>query len=507
MVKEAARSSGVRSAVAIASVFSVICLWLAGTLNIWIDEVYSLATTSRSLGATVKHALTFEAQPPLYFVLLKLWRSFGDSLLIARSFSVLMAAIAIVVVSRVAVLLDPAASRFWPALVLAVNPIMPWAATEARAYALAACLGAALTWSYVGAYEVRPGGRGRAVHVLLSVLALYTQYHLGILLAGMGLALLLCRRATWRAYALDMAIVAAAASPLWIHLPSQTSTMQGGGSIDVGLGTMLRWFEQLLLPWNATLNLLGDRPWLLRSARWGLRLIEVGAAVWVLRRLLKVQLSPEQRERRRLLPIVVIISLLLAALAASLVDGGLAVPRYLIGVVPGAMVILCVAMGQVPGRLAWLGPSGFAAPCLVACVLDFLPLSKDCDCKRVAVALESGLASADVVAVFPAQDALPLRYHGSGLTTVVPIPREPSLERYDRNASNLFTQRDVASALPRPLPASLWVYTRQVGGSGFGVRGSEHLETFLDHHYQQVDEVEFNAGVRLRRFSTHQRPP
>ena len=52
-----------------------IAIFLAKNLNVWIDEVYSLYTTGEGVRYAIKQSISFELQPPLYFVLLSLWRS------------------------------------------------------------------------------------------------------------------------------------------------------------------------------------------------------------------------------------------------------------------------------------------------------------------------------------------------------------------------------------------------------------------------------------------------
>jgi hypothetical protein len=48
---------------------------LAASLNIWEDEAFSLNTSGAGVGYAIRQALHFELQPPLYFVLLTLWRN------------------------------------------------------------------------------------------------------------------------------------------------------------------------------------------------------------------------------------------------------------------------------------------------------------------------------------------------------------------------------------------------------------------------------------------------
>jgi hypothetical protein len=57
--------------------YSAFMMYLCYELNIWVDEAYTLDTTSAkySLSKVIYQSYNFESQPPLYFILLWLWRS------------------------------------------------------------------------------------------------------------------------------------------------------------------------------------------------------------------------------------------------------------------------------------------------------------------------------------------------------------------------------------------------------------------------------------------------
>jgi hypothetical protein len=475
---------------------------LAATLNAWIDEMYTLSTTSRSLFGTLRHALHFEAQPPLYFVLLKLWRTLGESLFVARLLSVALVGTAIWLVARTWRSFGIEASPAWPALMLATNPLVVWSATEARGYALSLCLGAALTWSYLSTYAESPTVRRRLSHGVLSVVALYTQYHLGFLLAAMGAALVVARRPSLRSYAIDMVAVAALTIPLLLVLPAHANATGAGAPLSIELGMLLRWLEEIALPWNSALEALSPWPWLLRFTRWSLRALEVGALLAIAARLRRISLPVALTTSARLLAAVIAFDALFVIVAARFVDGALGAPRYLIGLVPSTTLLACAVLTAAPGIARWLGPLLFAGASAVACVVNFFPLAKDCDCKRVAAVLESKRQEGEVTLVFPGQDALPLRYHSRETGALVPVPRPTSLERYHRGAGHLHSEAEVESTLPTPRPDTVWVYTRKGGGRRFGDLGTRHLEAFLGRNYRVLERYSFAGGVELRHFAT-----
>jgi uncharacterized membrane protein len=88
-----------------------------------------------------------ENHPPLYFLLLRLWRNwFGDSPAAIRSLSVLASLVAIVLIFALGLHVHSPAAGLWAALVMALASPQIQQAQDARAYMLvtAACLAGAL---------------------------------------------------------------------------------------------------------------------------------------------------------------------------------------------------------------------------------------------------------------------------------------------------------------------------------------------------------------------------
>ena len=122
-----------------------ITLALALTLNIWDDDAFSLSTSGKDIWYAVKHALQFEMQPPLYFVLLNLWRSLSDSAFFASLFSILCITLTLYVVAELALRFDKESHPGWITAVIALNPFVIYAAVEIRVYAFAILLSAVVT--------------------------------------------------------------------------------------------------------------------------------------------------------------------------------------------------------------------------------------------------------------------------------------------------------------------------------------------------------------------------
>jgi len=204
----------------------LLTVWLSAVLNIWVDEAYTLYTTSLSLGETARHALTWEVQPPLYFVLINLWRHLGSGIFFVRLFSVIAVAVGVYIAGLVASSYVSERSRAWVMAVVAFNPFVVASAIEARVYGLVFLWSAFLMWLFHLAYlRSRATAAPRIGFALVAAAALYTQYYTGFLLPGFAGVLLFQRR--WRDLAVFvgwMALVGVSFIPVAVYVRSEIAT-------------------------------------------------------------------------------------------------------------------------------------------------------------------------------------------------------------------------------------------------------------------------------------------
>jgi uncharacterized membrane protein len=124
-------------------------LWAPGlaALDLWGDELYTVAVTGRPLPEMLHVALIDAVHPPFYYLLLYAWRAVaGGSAFALRLPSVWAMGLGLALVARLArELKDARAGRI--ALLLGVgNPFFFWYAQEMRMYALLFALTAAEMW-------------------------------------------------------------------------------------------------------------------------------------------------------------------------------------------------------------------------------------------------------------------------------------------------------------------------------------------------------------------------
>ena len=198
--------------------FAATTLWLSAKLNLYIDELYSLHTTSHGFSYALEQALGFEQQPPLFFLLLTAWRTLDGGDYFARLFSIGCCVATLFVGWGFGRRHFRTLPNWLAPLALAINPFFLWVALDIRVYALIVLLSTLLVTLFFRAFgSERPSVPYTGAFTIVAILGLYTQYFIGSLLLGFAVALLFGRK--WRgviAFGISMFVVALAFVPLVI---------------------------------------------------------------------------------------------------------------------------------------------------------------------------------------------------------------------------------------------------------------------------------------------------
>jgi len=164
--------------------FLVVLLGLAlraGRLDfqpLWWDEGYSVWFATHSLGQMA--ALTAEdIHPPLYYALLHLWGLLGGtSPASLRLASVLFGVAAIpAIYAATRRILASRRAALLAAFFLAINPLHVFYSQEIRMYGLVALLSTGVLWAAWDIFSQCQNRRAPFAYVILTALALYTQYY------------------------------------------------------------------------------------------------------------------------------------------------------------------------------------------------------------------------------------------------------------------------------------------------------------------------------------------
>lgn len=178
--------------------------------NILIETPFNALSVSNALPITrIWTSLDHEANPPLYYVLLRAWMSvFGHSDLAARSLSLVLGLGTICFTYRAACeRLDPNASRI-AALVSAVSITAVYYSQEVRAYAMLMCLSAAGMW-LAERWAARGRSRGNMIGLTSVLLLLPLTHYFGVApAAAIVLYLVIALRGRDRLYAALVTMIA-----------------------------------------------------------------------------------------------------------------------------------------------------------------------------------------------------------------------------------------------------------------------------------------------------------
>lgn len=474
-----------------------VTLPLAYVLNIWQDEAYTLQTTSRGLLYAFTQALSFEQNAPLYFAFLTAWRHLGTGIFFLRLPSVLCVALAIALVPELARRYIPSMDAGLVTLVAAWNPFAIWAAVEMRVYALIIVLSALLLLTFYDAFLARrPSNASAVAYAICCVLALYTQYYLGFLIAAQGLTLLLLARRAIGRFALCAAAAALAFVPMIAIVPSQVQNFKSAfappsfpRAVEVLGAILARYALPLSFPHAKLAYLMvaiaavaggvafrkkftaGGDGTILLITFWTVTFFAVASyatGVHVL----------DRHAASLYLPCILSLFAILTFLRKPLQDRA-------------ALVWTCVALLASTATL----------------VQTYAPLAKPGDWVRATAYLHAHERPREPIVVFEAENALPLAYYYSGPNRIVAIPRGVDFRRYDVTRFVLHNASDIEAAVP---PAqSLWLVTAGECASANIQFGCDVLERFVARRYRVVSDVSFyGSRIRqLRRAPAAGRPP
>jgi uncharacterized membrane protein len=478
---------------ALAGLYLAIALPLAVRLDIWIDEAYTLETTGRGLRHALHQALFFEGQPPLYFLLLSLWRTLDGGVLFARLFSVLCGAAALFAVAALSRRWFPETHPGWLVALAGLNPFFFYAALEIRLYALALLLSALLLLLLHDGYVSPEPRRGaRLVYGLVAVAALYTQYYLGFLLVAGAAALLALKR--WRPlrdYLLAMAPVAVCFAPmLWIvpgQVSSQTAAVTERASVREGVQALAGRIQEYAWPTTG----LPER--LRGVARAGFALA-LAALVLVSRRAVR-------RTELTIWTFTAATALLFLVVRLEVTGPHLMQQRHTAALyLPALLAVFSVVVRRTWTLRIWTGAMVLLTA--AAMIQTYGALARQGDWARVASFLEGNARPGEPILVITAEAAIPLRHYYRGPNALIPLPAAEDFKTYDPRKFELRSEREIETALARsPEPRSVWVITYPLKPDWLGIDyGFDVLERYLAKLYRVERDILF-FGTRVRRFS------
>ncbi|MCD9188704.1 MAG: glycosyltransferase family 39 protein [Pyrinomonadaceae bacterium] len=479
-----------------------VALPLAYFLNIWVDEASSLYTTERGFFFALQNALTDEKQAPLYFWLLSLWRSVNGSILFARLLSIFFSLLAIRFFFALAQKLFDEKAAFFLTAFFALHPYLFWASLEIRVYSLVVFL--SVWWlnlffeNFVRREDAEAQKGKDFLFVLLSVVALYTNYYLGFLFVGGFAALLVLRK--WRGsrtYFLQMIIVGAFILPLlWVikaQFAVNTKAFQEEKEIIIALKIFWNHFMTFVLP---TEIYPSDEVTQISAVRnWFIRAVILMVAFFAI------------RKRREILnEKTLVFGVISAVIFAFLLAAYLLLGEVYIGIrhlaVVFVPVILAVSLVVIPllPRKSLIFLSVFYLSLFGYSLYALYPkLAKRGDWARVGEFIAQNERPNQPIIVFTTFDALALPYHYKGQNKIFPDEKffDWEAEAAAGSAQRWAKQTEfIISEIP-PEANEIWLLTNEKCEIKDACLP---LENFVERNYTIVEERDFyQEKVRLLR--------
>ncbi|WP_419174456.1 hypothetical protein [Desulfosediminicola sp.] len=479
-------------------------LYLSFTLNIWVDEYFSLFATEGSMRRAIWQSIHFDSQPPLYYFLLNLWRMGDSSVLFARLFSVISVALATYIIYLLACRLwgQSKVLPFFPILVL--NPYLIWAASEIRLYGFLLLECALLMYFFHKAFlhdDRQHATRDRLAFFALSLAILYTQYYAGfLLLAGAFALMVLGRWQELKVYIVGMLVVGILFLPMIGVLSGQVREVSHTASAAVsapGLTESVKhvyWLLQgLLFPDNGIAGWAAVKDWIV--------LLLVLYLVYLLVRHKSCVIT---------LPNMYLLTLLFV-LAGSFILicwklGMYYTQRRHLAILFFPLLGLWLGyLCSIKQRwLGWLLLAICMATYANALMYKYVPPVKYGDWERVAGHISSSSHYNAPILVFRNTGALPFSTYFKPTANIIPVPNAFGLDHFDAQSPVLESEQlliDMAEKLDKS-SNHFWLLTYATG-SWLGVDiGARFVEQFVETHCTVIEQKKFvGTKVRLVRYN------
>lgn len=443
------------------AIHSTIALYLICTLNIWTDEAYTLTTTSQGLGHAWHQAIYFENQPPLYFLLLTLWRQLNPSIIWARVFSLLCTTTTLAIAPALCKRYAPTVNPLAVTSILALNPFLLWCATDIRAYGWMILLSTLLHLFFYDAFLSKQGHRKSIIlYSLSAVLALYSHYFIACLLIAHAIIISL----TFRLEAIRKYAIAGIAYSLgflpalsffFIHLQSQGTGLTSG---SIPLLTTIRSAIGLLMYHLIPLYGEWDRGSLLKYIQYGFMASLIAGYIFF---------RYKNRDRKKLLvfQIGLIIFLIFLLLVYKTGTSPLS-HRYVYPLVGITQICITLCITEVSKNLKF---KKIFFPSLITIVLLFSlfsnyainhPLAREGDWIRVAQYLQKNEKKNQPIVLYSGSQIHSFLTYYKGKNSVFPIPPESAdLDKFDMARVGISNLSELESLMAKPLEISnqLWL--------------------------------------------------
>lgn len=445
-----------------------------------LDEAQSLWQTSRSPGEILT-VIGRDVHVPFYHLSLHFWRfAFGDSVEVARLFSLLFYLLQIPAIYALGALAYSRQVGLFAALLLAISPFMNWYGNEIRMYTLFTFLVIINQYCFLRIYK-RRGTEPWAGYALSAIAGVFTHYFFFLPLVAQG-AFYLLRRASFppgslRRLLISWALVVVAFAP-WAWFV-------------YSLGEVMN--QQPLLEQPTAVNLFGAFAQFLfgfQEDHLNTVVLSLWPVILLLGFLALRRSGPLQRESEYFL-LTVLLSVAIA-FAASFVLRPVFVSRYLIFTIPSLYLLLAALLNLYSRPLGRGLAAGLVALMLFTLSLEIVnpatPVKEQY--REAALYLDENARPQDVVVVTTPFTVYPMEYYYRG---VAPLTTYPHWNRLVQGAVPPFTP----DTLEEDIEALASDHQRLFILMSYDQGYEEELRIHLDTNYERLMHREFSPKLNL----------
>jgi len=398
-------------------VYFILLVYLSFKINISEDETYTLNTSSRDLAGIIRQSYEFEGQPPIYFILLSLWRHLNQGIFFAKLFSLICIGLSAFVFYHLVNYFTGTVTAKWLVLIFLLNPFTVWAALEMRVYALLILLSTLSVYSFYR-YYFENNNKFLYTLILLSVIGIYTQYFFIFLIVSFGVTILFFKG--WKnffTFCLYLLPVGLLFLPNLIFIPSQISLVRSN-RVELFFRPLIVNIVHTPQDLVLAMNHVFVR-WISRSIRLTFYILSLYIYLKLFKNYLEHKTNPFFKKYNVVLfsvPIVIVFFYLVFAITKIGYSN-----KYMVTIFPILMLLL-ILFDSYSFLFKTLIYTSISIYFIVLLTLYYRHPTKTYDFISVANYIKKIEQPGEPILVYRPAIALPFHYYYHGVNEIIPIP-------------------------------------------------------------------------------------
>lgn len=398
-------------------IYTICLLYLCYTLNVWEDETYTLSTTSNKLATVLKLSYSFEGQPPVYFLLMAIWRLISTDVFFARLFSMICIGGAAYYFYKLVCFISGKTGSGWVLIIFLLNPFTVWAALEIRVYAFLILLSVISIYYFIRYYA---GNKRKDLLIFLAIalVGVYSQYFFTLLVAALAFSLLVFKgyKAFFR-FCLYLLPVVLLFLPNFIFIKQQIEMHQGSLTL-VSEAKNVRAVFYSPQDFLMALQLVPFNRWV----RWGIKIIFITGLLYGYIKLFKNSRLNSRKELNQLNILLLAAGFLVILYGAVvMLTGIMYTAKYMAIFFPFVMLLFVLIKQYYSSarRIIFIGCSLYFVSLLL---LFYETPVKSYDYKQIAGYINKIEHPGEPVLFYSNLIYPPFTYYYTGKNSVIPLP-------------------------------------------------------------------------------------